>query len=172
MSWSKIVHVFIYKTVRSGAKCIASVYCYKLLATCKTHAVVVWKPYSSCTIFYRNKHWILPQKEKKTRHFGYPVRMEIPNRTDSVCIYIHTFQPQAIEVISFDMLTVLSLVSVPSLSMCCIYVTTTGRFKNTAIVFCVCIGLRQSLARNIGVLRGAAGIGASINDIMQEGGRG
>ena len=37
----KIIHVVIYKIVRSGAKCIASLYCYKLLATCKNHAVVV-----------------------------------------------------------------------------------------------------------------------------------
>ena len=37
----KIVHVLIYKTKRSGVKCIASLYCYKLSATCKTHAVVV-----------------------------------------------------------------------------------------------------------------------------------
>ena len=37
----KIIHVVIYKIVRSGAKCIASLYCYKLLATCKNHTVIV-----------------------------------------------------------------------------------------------------------------------------------
>ena len=37
----KIIHVLIYKIIRSGAKWIASLYCYKLLATCKIHAVVV-----------------------------------------------------------------------------------------------------------------------------------
>ena len=36
-----VIGMLIYKTVRSGAKCIASLYCYKLSAICKIHAVVV-----------------------------------------------------------------------------------------------------------------------------------
>ena len=31
----------IFKIVRSGVKCIASLFCYNHLAVCKTHAVVV-----------------------------------------------------------------------------------------------------------------------------------
>ena len=35
-------HTFlIFKIVRAGVKCIASLFCYNHLAVCKTHAVVV-----------------------------------------------------------------------------------------------------------------------------------
>ena len=47
-----IIHVLIIKIVRSGVKCIASLFCYNHLAVCKTHAVVVGNRFplvQSCT---------------------------------------------------------------------------------------------------------------------------
>ena len=37
-----ILHVLILKIVRSGVKCIASLFCYNHLDVFKTHAEVVW----------------------------------------------------------------------------------------------------------------------------------
>ena len=38
---SNVPYFLLYKIVRSGAKCIASLFCYILWDICKTHAVVV-----------------------------------------------------------------------------------------------------------------------------------